>query len=91
MIVDIDSGNSQLVTNRFGDKFLFYFDGKNIYRVCKQGDPFDVVKGALDKTQDNVIFDVDYFDVFNIKPYSVDLLDENCKGDILGFLLEVVL
>ena len=28
MIVDIDSGNSQIVTNRFGDKFLFYFDGK---------------------------------------------------------------
>ena len=91
MIVDIDSGNSQLVTNRFGDKFLFYFDGKNIYQVCKQNDGFDVVKGTLDKPQDNVIFDVDYFDVFNIKPYSIDLLDEKHKEDILGFLLEEVL
>ena len=91
MVVDIDSGNSQIVTNRFGDKFLFYFDGKNIYQVCKQGDPFYVVKGTLGKPQENVIFDVDYFDVFNLKPYSIDLLDENCKEDILGFLLEVVL
>lgn len=91
MIVDIDSGNSQLVTNRFGDKFLFYFDGKNIYQVCKQNGAFYVTKGTLDKPQENVIFDVDYFDVFNIKPYSIDLLDENCKGDILGFLLGEVL
>lgn len=91
MIVDIDSGNSQLVSNRFGDKFLFYFDGKNIYRVCKKNDGFDVVKGILDKPQENVIFDVDYFDVFDPKPYSIDLLDELCKEDILGFLLEVVL
>lgn len=91
MIVDIDSGNSQLVTNRFGDKFLFYFDGKNIYQVCKQNDGFDVVKGNLDKPQENVIFDVDYFDVFNVKPYSIDLLDELSKENILGFLLGVVL
>lgn len=91
MIVDIDSGNSQIVTNRFGDKFLFYFDGKNIYQVCKRNNAFYVVKGTLDKPQENVIFDVDYFDVFNIKSYSIDLLDENCKEDILGFLLEVVL
>ena len=88
MIVDIDSGNSQLVTNRFGDKFLFYFDGKNIYQVCKQGDTFCVVKGTLDSPQENVIFDVDYFDS---EPYSIDLLDESCKEDILGFLLEEVL
>lgn len=91
MVVDIDSGNSQLVTNRFGDKFLFYFDGKNIYQVCKQSDGFDVVKGVLDKPQENVIFDVDYFDVFDPKLSSIYELDENCKEDILGFLLEEVL
>lgn len=91
MVVDIDSGNSKLVTNRFGDKFLFYFDGKNIYQVCKKNDGFDVVKGTLDKPQENVIFDVDYFDVFNIKPYSIYLLVESCKEDILGFLLKEVL
>ena len=91
MIVDIDSGNSQIVTNRFGDKFLFYFDGKNIYQVCKQNDAFDVIKGDLDNPQENVIFDVDYFDVFNPKPSSIHELDENCKEDILGFLLEEIL
>lgn len=76
MIVDIDAGNSQIETNRFGDKFLFYFDEKNIYQVCKQGDPFSVIKGTLDNPQENVIFDVDYFDVFDPKTYSIDLLDE---------------
>ena len=64
---------------------------KNIYQVCKQNNVFYVTKGALDKPRENVVFDVDYFDVFNVKPYSIDLLDENSKEDILGFLMEVVL
>lgn len=91
MVVDIDSGNSQIATNRYGDKMLFYFTGKEVYRVCKYNGNIDVIKGVLDVPSDNVIFDVEYFDVFNLKPSSVDMLDENGKEDILGFLLEEVL
>lgn len=91
MIVDIDSGNSQLVTNRDGDKMLFYFTGKEAFRVCKYNGNIDVIKGSLDVPSENVIFDVEYFNVFNPKPSSIDMLDENEKEDILGFLLEEVL
>lgn len=90
-VVDIDSGNSQIVTNRDGDKMLFYFTGKEIYRVCKYNGNIDVIKGMLDVPSENVVFDVEYFDVFNLKPYSIDMLDENKKEDILGFLLEEVM
>lgn len=44
MVIDIDSGNSQIVTNRDGDKMLFYFTGKEIYRVCKYNGNIDEIK-----------------------------------------------
>lgn len=87
MVVDIDSGNSQIVTNRDGDKMLFYFTGKEVYRVCKYNGDIDVIKGTLDVPSENVIFDAEYLDVFNLKPSSIDMLDENEKEDILGSLL----
>ena len=91
MVVDIDSGNSQIVTRRDGAKMLFYFTGKEVYRVCKYNGDIDVIKGTLDVPSENVIFDAEYFDVFNLKPSSIDMLDENEKEDILGFLLEEIL
>ena len=91
MVVDIDSGNSQIVTRRDGAKMLFYFTGKEVYRVRKYNGDIDVIKGTLDVTSENVIFDAEYFDVFNLKPSSIYMLDENEKEDILGFLLEEIL
>lgn len=91
MVVDIDCGNSQIVTNRDGDKTLFYFTGKEVYRFRKYNGNIDVIKGTLDVPSENVIFDVEYFDVFNLKPSGIDMLDENEKEDILGFLFEEVL
>ena len=44
-----------------------------------------MIKGSLDVPGENVIFDVEYFNVFNPKPSSIDMLDENEKEDILGF------
>ena len=91
MIVDIDFGNSQIVTNRDGGKMLFYFTGKKVYRVRKYNGNIEVIEGTLDVPSENVIFDVEYFDVFNLKPYSIQELEEDYKEDILGLLLEVVL
>lgn len=91
MVVDVNSGNSQIVTRRDGAKMLFYFTGKEVYRVRKYNGDIDVIKGTLDVTSENVIFDAEYFDVFNLKPSSIDMLGENEKEDILGFLLEEIL
>nr|DAQ85918.1 MAG TPA: hypothetical protein [Caudoviricetes sp.] len=91
MIVDIVPGNSKIVTNRDGDKMLFYFAGKEVYRVCKYNGNIDIIKGTLDVPRENVIFDVEYFDVFNLNPSDIDMLGENGKEDILGFLLGEVL